>query len=259
LVEKRLTGKKALVTGSGSGIGRAIALRLAAEGVDVAINDLNEENAKKTAEEVEKLGQKSMVLVADVSDSEKVQQMAKDYYAQWDVLDILVNNAGVGGSSSRIISMKEETFDRILRINLRSVFLMCKYFAKKMKKRKTADDELRGKIINMSSMRGRAGRALFGAYSVSKAGVISLTQTLSLELGKSRITVNAVCPGLIHTPMYGDVSMENLSAMSIPGAMPFRPVGLPEDVAGTVFHIASSDCDWTTGQCFPVSGGQGFV
>ncbi|MBD3353249.1 MAG: SDR family oxidoreductase, partial [Candidatus Lokiarchaeota archaeon] len=250
-LEKRLEGKKIFISGAGSGLGKAIALRFAREGADIAINDINEENANNTKTEVEKLGQKSIVFIGDVSDSSSVKNMVKTYYKEWDTLDVLVNNAGVGATASKIMSMKEEAFDHIININIKSVFLMSKWFSKKMRKRKTADDQLRGKIINMSSMRGLRGRDNFGAYSVSKAGVLSLTQTLSIELGKYRITVNAICPGLIHTPIYGPISYEDLASMSEPICLTHKPVGHPEDVAGVAFFLASSDSDWITGQYVP--------
>ncbi|MHA1821531.1 MAG: SDR family NAD(P)-dependent oxidoreductase [Promethearchaeota archaeon] len=253
---KRLLGKNVLITGAGSGLGKAIALRFAREGANIAINDLNVENAEATQQEVEKLGVKSMLLTGDVSDAEVVKGLVKKYYENWEYLDVLVNNAGVGATASQIISMAEEKFDRIQRINVRSVFLMSKYFGKKMRKRKTDPDKLRGKIINMSSMRGLKGRANFGAYSVSKAGVLSLTQTLAIELGKYRITVNAICPGLIHTPIYGNISYEDLASMGDPICLNYKKVGLPEDVAGAAFFLASDDSNWITGAYIPVSGGQ---
>ncbi len=257
--EKRLLGKNALITGAGSGIGRAIALRYAREGANVAINDLKAESAEKTAKEVEALGVKSLALPADVSDSDQVQALVDKYFAAWDRIDILVNNAGIGAAMSSVSLMKEATWDRAININLRSVFLIAKYFGKRMVKAKVPDDQLRGKIINMSSARGKLGRANFGEYSASKFGVVSLTQTLALELGKFRITVNAICPGLILTPMYGSISAENLAQNNPPPALSFRPVGMPEDVAGAAFFLASSDSDWITGQSLPVCGGQIFV
>lgn len=255
-LEKRLEGKKILITGAGSGIGRAIALRFAKEGADIAINDIKQESAEKTAKEVNALGQKTLILVGDVSETPIVQQMVKDYYDKWKELDILVNNAGIGASASRIVSTDEANFDRIMKTNARSVFLMCKYFGKQMMKRQAPENQLRGKIINMSSMRGIKGRANFGDYSCSKAAVLRLTETLAIELGKYRITVNAICPGLIHTPIYGNISYTDLASMGEPIALDYKPVGLPEDVAGAAFFLASSDSDWITGQSIEVSGGQ---
>ncbi len=252
---KRLEGKKVFITGAGSGIGKAIALRFAAEGADIAINDINEVNAEQTAKEVRALGQDALVYIADITDSESVQNMAKSYFKEWKELDILVNNAGVGGSTSLIMQMKEDIFDRIMRINARGLFLMCKYFLKYMKRRKVPEGEIRGKIINLASMRGIKGRDKFGAYSASKAAVIRITETLAIEMGKYNMPVNAIAPGLIHTPIYGDVSYENLVVMGEDVCLP-KKAGFPEDVAGVAFFLASSDSDWITGHVIPVSGGQ---
>lgn len=254
--EKRLAGKNCLITGAGSGLGHAIALRFAKEGANVAINDLNEETAKKTADEVAELGVKSLVLPGDVSDIDTVKNMVKEYYANWDVLDVLVNNAGIGATATKMIRMKEERFDQIMRVNVRSVFLMCKYFGNKMRRAKKEDDELRGKIINMSSMRGLKGRAKFAAYSAAKAAVLRLTETFAIEMGRARITVNAICPGLIHTPIYGPVSYEDLTSMGEEVCLSYKKCGIPDDVAGVAFFLASEDSDWITGQRFPVAGGQ---
>ncbi|OLS13090.1 MAG: 3-ketoacyl-ACP reductase [Promethearchaeota archaeon CR_4] len=258
-LEKRLLGKNAFITGAGSGIGRAIALRYAREGANVAINDLKVESAEQTSREVEALGVKSLVLPADVSDSEQVQALVERYFTEWSKLDVLVNNAGIGSTMETVSLMKEATWDRTMNINLRSVFLVSKYFAKQMVKAKVPDDQLRGKIINISSVRGKYGRAHFGAYSASKFGVVSLTQTLALELGKNRITVNALCPGLTLTPIYGNISAENLAKNNAHIALAFKPVGMPEDVAGAAFFLASSDSDWITGQSLLVCGGQHFI
>ncbi|NVM52427.1 MAG: SDR family oxidoreductase [Candidatus Helarchaeota archaeon] len=256
---KRLQGKNILITGAGSGIGKAIAILFASEGANIAVNDLNSESAERTAQEVKKLGQKSIIVVADVTESQAVKEMVKACWINFEKIDILVNNAGIGASFTSIIHTKNEIWDRVIRTNLRSVFLVSKYVGRKMIKNKTPKDQLRGKIINMSSMRGKSGRSGLGAYSASKAGIVSLTQTLALELGKYRITVNAICPGLIHTPIYGNISIENLAGSSLPTCLKYKPVGLPEDVARVALFLASSDSDFTTGQSIPVSGGQSFV
>ena len=256
----RLQGKNVLITGAGSGIGKATAILFAKEGANVAVNDINEENVKETAEKIKTLGRKTLILVADVTDSQQVRDMAEKYFAEFDQLDVLVNNAGIGGNFSSIIRTKEEIWDRTMTINAKSVFLVTKYFVKRMKKNKAPEGQLRGKIINMASMRGKSGRKNLGAYSASKAAVVSLTQTLAMELGSSRITCNAICPGLIHTPIYGNISKENLAGSSLPTCLEkFKPVGDPEDVAKVALFLASSDSDFTTGQSIPVSGGQSFV
>ncbi len=259
-MEPRLKGKIALITGAGSGIGKAIAKRFVREGASVAINDLNEDNLQKSASEIRELGGNCETYTGDVSDSATVQKMADFFLEKYPRIDILVNNAGIGSNMKPLLRLKEEEWDRILKINLTSVFLMCKYFGKGMKKNSVQENQMRGKIINIASMRGKRGRANFGDYSASKFGVIGLTQSLALELGKYNITVNAICPGLIHTPIYGNTDYDSLASLNqqYPTALKNKPVGLAEDVAGTAFHIASSDADWITGQSFAVSGGQNF-
>ncbi len=256
----RLEGKNILITGAGSGIGKATAILFAKEGANVAVNDINEENVKDTAEKIKALGKKTLVLIADITKSDQVKAMVKNFYENFDQLDVLVNNAGIGGTFSSVIRTKEEIWDRTMEINAKSVFLVTKYFAINMKKNNAPEDQLRGKIINVASMRGKSGRKNLGAYSASKAAVVSLTQTLAQELGNSRITCNAICPGLIHTPIYGNISKEDLAGSSLPTCLEkFKPVGEPEDVAKVALFLASGDSDFITGQSIPVSGGQSFV
>jgi len=259
-MEKRLQGKIGLISGAGSGIGKAIALRFAKEGADLALNDINEENLDKIIMEVKQLGVKCLKLMGDVSEVEEVKLMVEKFFGFYSHLDILVNNAGIGTSMKTIFRLKEEQWDRVLKINLTSVFLMCKYFGKRMKKNEVPEGHIRGKIINISSMRGKFGRANYGDYTVAKFGIIGLTQTLAQEIGKYNITVNAICPGLIYTPIYGNIDYETLASINknYPAALKKKPVGFPEDIAGTAFHIASADADWITGQSFAVSGGQSY-
>ncbi len=258
--EKRLFGKNILVTGAGSGIGRAIAILFAQHGANLALIDINKEAIRKVSAECEELGIKVKHYTTDVSEADQVKQMVDEVFADFEQIDILVNNAGIGATFVSIIHMKEEQWDQIIKVNLKSVFLVTRAIARRMIKNKAPKDQLRGKIINMSSMRGKTGRSGFGAYGASKAGIIILTQTLAQELGPKKITVNAICPGLIKTPIYGNISIENLAGSSLPTCLEkFKPVGLPEDVAKVALFLASSDSDFTTGQSIPVSGGQGFV
>jgi NAD(P)-dependent dehydrogenase (short-subunit alcohol dehydrogenase family) len=257
--ERRLEGKHALITGAGSGIGRAIALRYAKEGAKVVINDIDSDAAALIVDEIKAFDPDCFAIIGDVSESEIVQQMVKDYQTQHDRLDILVNNAGIGGSMSRVVSMSEDKWDRAIKINLRSVFLMCKYFGKPMIKQDAPENQIRGKIINVSSARGKKGRAEFAEYAASKAGVVSLTQSLALEMGKHRITVNCICPGVIHTPMYGAMSVEDLANANNLEPPCLKPVGDPEDVANVAFFLASDDSNYMTGQSLMVTGGRMFV
>ncbi len=258
--DKRLLGKNIVITGAASGIGKAMAILFAQHGANLALVDINEVSVAEVAANVEKLGVKAKYFITDVSESAEVKQMAKDVFEEFGQVDILVNNAGISGAFTSVIHLKEDRWDQILKVNLKSVFLVTKYIARRMIKNKVPEDQLRGKIINMASMRGKSGRSGFGAYGAAKAGIVNLTQSLALELGLKNITVNAICPGLIHTPIYGNISIENLAGSSLPTCLEkFKPVGLPEDVAKVALFLASSDSDFTTGQSIPVSGGQGFV
>lgn len=248
-----------MITGAGSGIGRAISIRYAQEGAKVAINDIKMDAAAAVVDEVKEFDPDCFALVGDVSESDAVQQMVNDYFERFDHLDILVNNAGIGGSMSLIVSMPEETWDYAMKINLRSVFLMCKYFGKRIIKQQAPKDQLRGKIINISSARGKKGRAEFAEYAASKAGVVSLTQSLALEMGKHRVTVNCICPGVIHTPMYGSMSIEDLAKANNLEPPCLKPVGEPDDVANVAFFLASDDSNYMTGQSLMVTGGRMFV
>ncbi|MHA1693873.1 MAG: SDR family NAD(P)-dependent oxidoreductase [Candidatus Helarchaeota archaeon] len=258
-LEKRLLGKNILITGAGDGIGKAMALRFAREGANIAVVDINLENANKTVNEILELGQKSIAIKTDISKSDEVKEMAKKVFSSFDQIDVLVNNAGIGASYTSIIHTPEETWDRIINVNLKGNFLVSKYIIRKMTKNKAPKDKLKGKVINVASIAGRRGRAGLGAYSASKFGVVSLTQTLARELGRYRITVNAICPGLIHTKIYGNISIEGLAGSSDPVSLIYKPVGLPEDVANVAFFLASSDSDYISGQCIPVSGGMYFI
>lgn len=259
-MDLRLENKIAFISGAGSGIGKAIAYRFGQEGAKLVVNDINEDALDSTITQLRNQNIDVLKIIGDVSDEAMVKSMVEQVYDHYNRCDILVNNAGIGSAMKPILRLKKKQWDKVMQINLTSVFLMSKYFGKRMKKNEISKGEMRGKIINISSMRGKSGRANYGDYVVSKFGVIGLTQTLAQELGKYNITVNAICPGLIHTPIYGSVDYDTLATINkaYPTALKDKPVGLPEDVAGTAFHIASNDANWITGQSFAVSGGQDF-
>ena len=148
-------------------------------------------------------------------------------------------------------------WDKIMSVNLRGTFLMCKYFLKVMVKNKRSNDSpIKGKIINVASMRGKIPKAKMAAYSASKAGVIALTKSLALELGPRRITVNAVCPGTIFTAIWGkDKKPEDVEGFGGQVPLKYKKVGMPEDVAGLICFLASKDADWITGNAFRIAGG----
>lgn len=262
-VEGRFEGKVAIVTGGGSGIGRAIALRFAREGASVVIFDLAKEGCEEVAREVRALGRMGLAIVGDVTRSGDIERMVEGAIREFGRIDILVNNAG-GGEVQSFLDIKEEDWDRIVDLNLKSVFLCTQRVVREMIKR-----GIKGKIVNISSYAGKCPVVGEPHYSAAKAGVIALTQALAKELAKYGINVNAVCPGWTDTPglrRWGRIHLERF-----PGAagdidelfekivreykIPLGRMGKPEDVAGVVAFLASSDADYMTGQAINITGG----
>ena len=240
-----LSSKKVIVTGSGRGIGREIALKLAKAGADVAISDIDLETAKKTSAEIEALGRKSTAVAADVSKAADVKKMFEDVLAAFGSLDILVNNAGIT-KDGLLMRMKEEDWDAVLNVNLKSAFLCCKEAVRPMMKSG-------GKIINIASVVGLMGNAGQANYSASKAGMIGLTKTLAREFASRSINVNAVAPGFIRTAMTDKLSDE--AKQKLAGGIPMQKLGEAEDVANAVLFLSSSLSDYVTGQVLTVDGG----
>jgi 3-oxoacyl-[acyl-carrier protein] reductase len=241
-----LSSKNALITGSGRGIGREIALKLAKAGCNVAISDIDEATARSTAAEIEALGRKSVAVAGDVSNAADVEKMFNTVLEAFGTIDILVNNAGIT-RDGLIMRMKESDWDMVLNINLKSAFLCCREAARPMMKARC------GKIINIASVVGIMGNAGQANYSASKAGMIGLTKTLAREFASRNINVNAVAPGFIKTAMtdkLSDADKEKLSTQ-----IPMQRLGNPEDVANAVLFLSSSLADYMTGEVLAVDGG----
>lgn len=243
-----VTGKVALVTGSGRGIGKAIALMLAQRGADIVINDLDIDNATHTVEEIKALGRKAIAIKADVSSEVEVEEMVKECKNQFGRIDILVNNAGLI-STKLLQETTVQDWDRIMSINLKGVFLCTKAVYPYMM------DQKSGKIINIASVAGKRGGGLFGksAYSASKGGVISFTKAVAREAGEFGINVNAVTPGFTDTEMVTGMSQNQRE--SVISSIPMRRAGKPEDIAKAVCFLASSDSDYISGEIMDVDGG----
>ena len=186
--------KTALVTGSGSGIGRSIAMLLAEAGANVVVNDVSQKNADATAQEIQFLGRKSLSVVASVSDRDDVQAMFDQIQSQFGGIDILVNNAGITRDGF-LMKMTEDQWDQVIEVNLKGVFNCCQCAARMM------SDKQYGKIVNIASASAQMGNIGQVNYAASKGGVISVTKTLAKELAQFNINVNAVAPGFIETPM----------------------------------------------------------
>ena len=242
-----LDGKTALVTGASRGIGRAIALRLAAEGASVAINYAgNTAKAEETKAAIEAAGGKAALFQADVSDSAQVEQMVASVTEVFGTIDILVNNAGIT-RDGLLMRMKEEDFDAVLDTNLKGIFHVTKAVSKLMMKKRA------GRIVNMASVVGIMGNAGQTNYAAAKAGVIGFTKSAARELAARGITVNAVAPGFIATDM--TAAMPEKAKEATLAAIPLRRMGEPEDVANAVAFLVSDQASYITGQVVKVDGG----
>lgn len=241
-----LSSKKALVTGSGRGIGREIALRLAQAGCDVAISDIDEQTAASTAQEIKALGRNSIAVAGDVSNSADVKSMFSAVVKEFSSLDILVNNAGIT-RDTLLLRMKDEDWDAVLNINLKSAFLCSREAVRPMMKARS------GKIVNIASVVGLMGNAGQANYAASKAGMIGLTKTIAKEFAARSINVNAIAPGFIKTAMTDKLSDSDREKLS--SAIPMQKLGSALDVSNAVLFLCSSLSDYITGQVLTVDGG----
>lgn len=242
-----LKGKSALVTGASRGIGRAIALELAQQGANVAVNYAGSEaKAQAVVDEIEKLGVKAFKIQADVANESNVKDMMKQVITEFGSLDILVNNAGIT-RDNLLMRMKEEEFDQVINTNLKGVFVCTKAVTRQMMKQKS------GKIINVSSIVGVSGNPGQANYVAAKAGVIGLTKSTAKELASRNIFVNAVAPGFIATDMTDELTEEQREGML--SMIPLGKLGQPEDVARVVRFLASDDSNYITGQTIHIDGG----
>jgi 3-oxoacyl-[acyl-carrier protein] reductase len=244
---KNLNGKRALVTGGGRGIGRAIALAFAEAGADIVINYVGgAAEAEATAEECRAFGVKAYVFPADVSKSDEVEALFAKIKEELGGLDILVNNAGIT-RDTLLVRMSDEDFDNVLDVNLRGAYLCMKQAGKMMMKQRC------GRIISLSSvvaLRGNAGQV---NYAASKAGLIGMTKSLARELAGRNVTVNAIAPGFIETAMtakLADAVREKMLA-----DIPAGRLGSPEDVAAAALFLASDAASYVTGEVIRVDGG----
>ena len=244
----RLEGKVAIVTGAGQGIGKAIALRLAQDGANIAVVDINPDTANATAREIEGLGRKAIAIKTDVSNREQVNEMAEQTVRDLGTIDILVNNAAfVADVPQNFIDETEEYWDRVIAVSLKGVILCSRAVLDTMIGKKS------GKIVNISSDAGRVGQAGQTVYAGTKGGVIAFTKSLAKEVARYSINVNCVSPGATDTPAF-QKNPEPIKE-AVPKGIPFRRIAKPEDVASAVAFFCSSDTDYITGQVFSVSGG----
>lgn len=249
--------KIALVTGAGRGIGRAIALRLAHDGFNVVINDVNLDNAYSVVKEVKELGRESFAVQADVSKRDEVFSMVNQVVERFGQLDVVVSNAGIAQVKS-LLEVTEEDMKTIFNVNVFGVLYCLQAAAEQMKKQK------RGKIISAASIASYKGFSLLGAYSATKFAVRGLTQAAAQELTQFGITVNAYCPGIVGTQMWDLIDEKMAEYMNLEKGEAFKKFSesitlgrpeTPEDVAKFVSYLASSDSDYMTGQSIMIDGG----
>ena len=250
LPSMRVDGQVALVTGAGSGLGRAMAVGLAEAGASVVVTDLSGRigNAKQTESQIRKLGRESLTVPLDVTSLESIGQMVDKATGQFGRIDILVNNAGIN-ISKPALEVTEEDWDRVIDVNLKGVFFCSQAVAKGMIQRKT------GKIINIASQNGVVGYYNRAAYCSSKAGVVNLTRVLAIEWAKQNINVNAIGPTFVRTPLTEKLFQDEKFNREIHRRIPLGRLGTPEDITGAVVFLASPAADLITGHTLLVDGG----
>ena len=241
----RLKGKRAIISGGGSGIGRAAAIIFAREGASVAIVGRRKDRLDITASMVREQGGRCHIIEGDISLSADAKRVAQESVKELGGVDILFNNAGVYGFGS-VEDTEEDLWDKITNINLKGTYLMSQHLIGVMK-------ENGGVIINNSSTLGLKPVPNTAAYSAAKAGVISLTKSMALELAKDKIRVNCICPGVVDTPIHSEQSPEFMEEMAT--YHPLGCIGTPEDIAYAALYLASDEANWITGAIIPVDGG----
>jgi 3-oxoacyl-[acyl-carrier protein] reductase len=242
-----LSNRVALVTGSGRGIGRAIALKLADLGADIIINDIEgSTGAPEVVEQVESKGRKSIFIPADISVADDASKLVQKAIEAFSKIDILVNNAGIT-RDKLIMRMSEDEWDQVLNINLKGAFLCTREALKHMIRQRW------GRIVNIASIVGLMGNGSQANYSASKAGIIALTKSTAKEAASRGITANAVAPGFIDTEMTSALKAEVREAYE--KQIPVGRYGTPEDIAYAVSFLASEEAGYITGQVLSVNGG----
>lgn len=239
-----LKNQIAFVTGSTSGIGRSIALRFARDGADVIIHGRNAERAEEVRTKVQALGRKVAVVIADISIPTERDRACNEAMLAFGQVDILVNNAGFG-MYSPFLSLKDDQVDFIIDTNLRALIFVTKRILKKMYRNPPGLNGIRGRIINISSTGGKTGHKNFNVYDSTKFAIVGFTQSLALEMISRKILVNAICPGVIDTPIWGASGAAGLG---------FKRYGAPEDVAEVAAFLANPQNMHMTGQSLNIGG-----
>jgi glucose 1-dehydrogenase len=246
----RLSGRVAVVTGSSSGIGQAIAVRLAADGAKVVINYRGSlEGANETKARVEAAGGSAIVVQGDVSKIADMKNLIEQAWKQFGSCDVLVNNAGLDKRAD-FLDVNEQDYDLVLNVNLKSVFFLTQEFARRLKEAK-----LPGRVINISSVHEDMPFPHFASYCASKGGVRMLMRDLAVELGPLGITVNNIAPGAIETPINAKLLDDQSKLKALLKNIPLGRMGKPEEVAGLAAFLASDDAAYVTGSTYVIDGG----
>ena len=243
-----LAGKTAVVTGGASGIGRAIALRLARDGADVAVLDVDLPAAGRVADEIGRVGRRALAIDADVASAASVARAVERVHGSLGRAAILVNDAGIA-SFVPFLEMPEGEWDRMIAVHLKGTFHCCKAFVPGMAAVGW------GRVVNISSVAGLRGGPSLTHYAAAKAGIVGFTKALAIEVGPLGITVNAIAPGLIDTPLLAKSGMPSAILDVVREQTPMRRIGTPEDIAAACAYLASDEASFTTGQVLSPNGG----
>lgn len=247
---KRFEGKVVLVTGGASGIGRATCLAFASEGAKVVVDDIKADGGEETVSLIRNAGGEAIFVQADVSNAREVEAMVQQAVVTYGRLDCAFNNAGVGEPLRRVHKATEDNWDRVMATNLKGVYLCMKYEIPCMLK------QGKGAIVNTSSLAGIKGLSGQAAYVASKHGVMGLTKAAALEYATSGIRINAVCPGVVNTPLIAPNMKEKPQMEKVYVDMePIGRLGRPEEIAAAVLWLCSDEASFVVGACFPVDGG----
>lgn len=246
----KLEGKVALITGAGSGIGKATALLFAGEGADIAVNDIDLPSAEKTTDAVKQIGRRAIAVQADVADPDAVDAMVDRVISELGGVHILVNNAGIPVHGPMLEAQTVEGWDRVVAVILRGTYLCSRKVGRWMVDNRT------GNIVNIASRAGYIACPTMASYGAAKAAVINLTRSLAADWGKYNIRVNCVAPGLIDTPLTQRTLAKDLTPEMIRERVQLGRMGTAEEVAKAVLFLASDDSSYVTGETLLVDGGR---